>query len=162
MVINKDAWAAVTQYFPTHEITINGGPCCERCNNFYVVAQAAYTMGRNSVQDDQEADGTDFAHPAWHRGNDHAFLMAVHEVNDILDGTASNVGMSIEPWQSLRQRLYDIRTLLGIAERVMDNTNVGALSRMQWFKVRKDYSERLLSRGYCGKCGDSKPECKCK
>ena len=125
------------------------------------VSAAGFSAGSRSRNDDPEMDGTDFAHPAWWRGNEHAFLVAVHEVNDILDGTASNVGINIEPWQSLRQRLYDIRTLLGIAERIVGNTK-RSLSVDQWYKVRNDYAERLLNRGYCGKCGDSKPECKCK
>ena len=108
--------------------------------------EAGFKVGLK--KDDPEADGTDFAHPAWHRGNEHAFLVAVHEVNDILDGTASNVGISIEPWQSLRQRLYDIRTLLSIAERIVgqveyDHNSKFYLNISQWYKVRRDYAQRV-------------------
>jgi hypothetical protein len=108
--------------------------------------EAGFKVGLK--KDDPMLDGTDFAHPAWHRGNERAFLTAIHEVNDILDGTASNVGISIEPWQSLRQRLYDIRTLLGIAERIVGQVEYGHNSKFylnisQWYKVRRDYARRV-------------------
>lgn len=118
----------------------NGWHNEDKCRVSY---KEGFEAGR---RDDPEMDGTDFAHPAWHRGNEHAFLVAVHEVNDILDGTASNVGISIEPWQSLRQRLYDIRTLLGIAERIVgeaQNFATFKLNVSQWHKVRRDYEQRV-------------------
>jgi hypothetical protein len=116
-------------------------------NNAFKQGYAAgFTAGTRNRDDDPEADGTDFAHPAWWRGNERAFLTAVHEVNDILDGTKTNVGISIEPWQSLRQRLYDIRTLLGIAERIVgeaQNFATFKLNVSQWHKVRRDYEQRV-------------------
>jgi hypothetical protein len=77
-----------------------------------------------------------------------AAVTIVHEVNDILDGTKANIGTSSEPWQSLRQRLYDIRTLLGIAERIVgqveyDHNSKFYLNISQWYKVRRDYERRV-------------------
>ena len=97
---------------------------------------------------DPEMDGTDFAHPAWWRGRAASFVMTCREVNDILDGIKSEVGVSTEPWQSLRQRLYDIRTLLGIAERIVgqveyDHNSKFYLNISQWYKVRRDYARRV-------------------
>jgi hypothetical protein len=102
----------------------------------------------NMIADDQEMDGTDFAHPAWWRGHDAACKGICKGINEILDGTKDNVGTSTEPWQSLRQRLYDIRTLLGVAERIVgqveyDHNSKFYLNISQWYKVRRDYEQRV-------------------
>lgn len=56
--------------------------------------------------DDPETDGTDFAHPAWWRGQDHALEMICHHVNLILDGKDDGKGENLEgPWRELRRRL---------------------------------------------------------
>ena len=94
-------------------------------------------------KDDPEMDGTDAAHPAWWRGVDYAHLQLVNGVNKILDGEAVNAGVASQPWEALRQRLYDIRTMLGIAERVMLwALPSDSLNRKQWDKVRADYTRR--------------------
>jgi hypothetical protein len=153
--INQKAWATTKKYADHEGISHyfdSNGPCCSVCGRLYRAVletmQTSYASGYQYAmgKDDPEMDATDFAHPAWWRGNERAFLTAVHEVNDILDGTASNVGINIEPWQSLRQRLYDIRTLLGIAERVMNDATVGVVypvSTATWNKVRADYEQRV-------------------
>lgn len=56
------------------------------------------------MKDYPENDATDFAHPAWWRGHDHATLMFCQAVNNILDGKPL-AGMCNEPWESLRRRL---------------------------------------------------------
>jgi hypothetical protein len=77
-------------------------------------------------------------------GNKQANDLLVVQVNAILDGTASN--KRIDP--ALRQRLYDIRTLLGIAERIVgqveyDHNSKFYLNISQWYKVRRDYEQRV-------------------
>lgn len=102
---------------------------------------------RKTHSDNPDLDGTDFAHPAWVRGNDHGLAVVCQKVNAILDGTDSN-GIASEPWQSLRQRLYDIRTLLGLAKRVITRMPYDCMGRfattiVQWYKVRNDYTRRV-------------------
>jgi hypothetical protein len=100
------------------------------------------------LKDDPEADCTDFAHPAWWRGVDYAHLQLVNGVNKILDGETVNAGTASQPWEALRQRLYDIRTLLGIADRIVHTVESSTLPRMcstsilQWYKVRSEYIKR--------------------
>jgi hypothetical protein len=108
------------------------------------VISEAYSEGfEDGRLDNPEADGTDFAHPAWWRGNEHAHLQFVDQVNKILDGELANESTSTMPWEALRQRLYDLRTLLGIAERVITwALPSDSLMRKQWDKVRADYAKR--------------------
>jgi hypothetical protein len=166
---NEQAWKIVKNYLPTHfRIT---GPCCDHCSLMYravveamMVSRAdaktdcaeSYKLGYASGKaeahaDDPDMDATDFAHPAWWRGHEYSFARSCKEINDILDGTKANVGASTQPWQQLRQRLYDIRTLLGLAERVItrmpcDRNSHFYLTILQWYKVRRDYSERMKSK----------------
>jgi hypothetical protein len=49
-------------------------------------------------------DGTDFAHPAWWRGNDAAVASLCYIITRILDGEAVS-GVCAEPWESTRRRL---------------------------------------------------------
>jgi hypothetical protein len=102
----------------------------------------------DKFKDNPTADATDLAHPAWWRGYEYAFASTCREVNDILDGTKTNVGTATQPWQALRQRLYDIRTLLGLAERVLTQVHFDPTSHFrtticQWYKVRQDYAKRV-------------------
>lgn len=145
MAYNQKAWKVVIKYLPTHYWSITGGPCCDQCSRALEIASEAM---RAVPVDDPEMDSTDFAHPAWWRGYEHSFAMTCREVNDILDGKKANVGTSTHPWQALRQRLYDIRTLLGVAERIVslveyDHNSKFYLSISQWYKVRQDYAKRL-------------------
>lgn len=57
--------------------------------------------------DDPEADGTDFAHPAWFRGHDHTMAVLCQMINEILDGKEPS-GISNEPWESTRQRVSEL------------------------------------------------------
>jgi len=64
------------------------------------------------VEDDPEADATDFAHPAWWRGHHATTLVFCALVNDILDGKDDGAGFNCEPWHTLRRRLLTIRESL--------------------------------------------------
>lgn len=59
-------------------------------------------------KDDPEMDASDFAHPAWWRGEDYTFKLVSFHINKILDGDPVG-GVSNEPWQSLRLRLAKLR-----------------------------------------------------
>lgn len=167
MAYNTKAWNIVKKYLPSHYIG-STGPCCDHCSLMYRAVResmleseadnrtsnaVSYKLGyaggkRDAHVDDPDMDGTDFAHPAWWRGHEYSFARSCKEVNDILDGTKANVGTSTQPWQQLRQRLYDIRALLGLAERVMTQMPTDRMSQfhttlMQWYTVRRDYAERL-------------------
>ena len=65
----------------------------------------------NTTHDDPELDATDSAHPAWWRGSDHTFHIMCDMVNKILDGKEP-LGVSSEPWQKLRLRLYNLHKTL--------------------------------------------------
>lgn len=43
----------------------------------------------NAVYDNPELDGTDYAHPAWKRGDDHGALAVTRRLRKILDGESS-------------------------------------------------------------------------
>lgn len=58
--------------------------------------------------DDPETDCTDFAHPAWWRGNDHAYAMMCKELAELLDGKPLT-GSCNQPWQGVRERIADLR-----------------------------------------------------
>lgn len=144
MAINQTAWSTVEKYMPTHYIGLSG-PCCDHCSRAYQIAMEAM---KSVPMDDPEADGTDFAHPAWFRGNEAAVKQLCQLINGILDGKHNLGGISTQPWQMLSQRLYDIRTLLGIAERIVgqveyDHNSKFYLNISQWYKVRQDYARRL-------------------
>ena len=61
--------------------------------------------------DDPETDCTDFAHPAWWRGNDHAYAMMCKELAELLDGKPLT-GSCNQPWQGVRERIADLRDQL--------------------------------------------------
>lgn len=55
--------------------------------------------------DDPETDGTDFAHPAWWRGEKHGAHSICRGVNEVLDGEPAGAGVAGEPWEGMRRRL---------------------------------------------------------
>lgn len=97
-----------------------------------------------------EMDGTEFAHPAWWRGHDHGLAVVCRKVNAILDGIESN-GIASEPWHSLQQRLYAIRSLLNYAQNVMDQVPM-----MSPYRVYKHYWNQLR-KAYAKKRADNEP-----
>lgn len=55
--------------------------------------------------DDPETDGTDFAHPAWWRGQDHTMKVVCQHILEILKNPAVVInggGRAAEPWHSVR------------------------------------------------------------
>lgn len=60
------------------------------------------------IPDDPEADGTDFAHPAWWRGYEHSCRTFCQLVTEILDGKDDGRGANYEPWGTVRQRLVKL------------------------------------------------------
>jgi hypothetical protein len=58
--------------------------------------------------DDPDLDGTDFAHPAFLRGEDYAMKMFCQKVGAILDGSDTGIGVHYEPFETLRRRLLDL------------------------------------------------------
>ena len=60
------------------------------------------------AKDDPEMDATDFAHPAWWRGNDQGVIVLCGMINKILDGNDAGRGTSREPWESTRRRLIQL------------------------------------------------------
>lgn len=115
MAINTGAWLIVKKHMPTHYIG-STGPCCDHCSRALQIASDAMNV---VLMDDPEMDGTDWAHPAWHRGNDYAHAMLVAEANRILDSEVPLHGVSHEPWESLRKRLarivWKLRAIQSIA-----------------------------------------------
>jgi hypothetical protein len=57
--------------------------------------------------DDPVFDATDFAHPAWWRGQDYGCEATCREVNAIIDGKEPT-GTSREPWEQTRKRLWSL------------------------------------------------------
>lgn len=147
MAYAKEAWDIVQKYLPSHYMT-QAGPCCTTCARMFLAV--TYALDKN--YNDTTKDATDFAHPAWWRGQDHAFNVMCKQVNDILDGVKPESGTCKQPWQDVRQRLYDICTLLGIADLVISQTPFDIMSRfhspiMQWYQIRKEYfAKRLVTK----------------
>lgn len=77
MAINSKAWEAVKKFMPTHYVG-STGPCCDHCSRALRIATEAI---QSVPVDDPEMDGTDFAHTAWWRGNDQAFLVLVDQMS---------------------------------------------------------------------------------
>jgi len=68
---------------------------------------ALATLIRPHVTGDcPEADATDYAHPAWWRGHNYTVEVFCRMVNDIIDGKKSSKGISGEPWESTKRRLF--------------------------------------------------------
>ena len=139
-----------------HDETDGGWHAQPSCVESY---RRGYEAGRRSVYneqramkhqpDDPEMDATDFAHPAWWRGNDHAHEMFVFHAKEILLGKTTNNGTCSEPWESLRQSLFDIRTLLALSERIINTVRTSTLPSMcgttiqQWYKTARDLKDHL-------------------
>lgn len=59
--------------------------------------------------DDPELDATDYAHPAWWRGEEHAVEMLVHRMEKILDGKDSEAGiMGHAGLEKVRRRIIEL------------------------------------------------------
>jgi hypothetical protein len=65
-----------------------------------------------ALRDDPQWDATDAAHPAWWRGHDHTTAVFCHQATEILDGKEPG-GVSQEPWETLRRRLWALREEVG-------------------------------------------------
>ena len=57
---------------------------------------------------DEDLDGTDYANPAYYRGQDHCLRLMCFKINQILDGKDDGRGVSNEPWESTRRRLLEL------------------------------------------------------
>ena len=80
--------------------------------------------GKWSAEDNPETDGTDLAHPAYWRGREDSVRSIVHEATCVLDGTVSNIGVTNEPWETLRQRLFDVKDIrLGLENQIRKLTS---------------------------------------
>src|SRR5262245_8507268 len=63
----------------------------------------------NAHWDEPELDATDYAHPAWWRGNDTGVAVVVAKLEDALNGRDDGTGViGYEPLERLRRRLLDI------------------------------------------------------
>lgn len=56
-----------------------------------------------------DADGTDFAHPAFWRGEEQSCHLASATVKKLCSGEESNEGVCREPWESARQAIIALR-----------------------------------------------------
>lgn len=61
-----------------------------------------------NIEDNESADATDAAHPAWWRGSEYGCAMTCQLSHDILNGKDSGVGENNEPWGALRRRLLSL------------------------------------------------------
>ena len=60
------------------------------------------------AQDNPMLDATPLAHPAWWRAHEHTLEVMCDKISHVLDGKDSCVGVSREPWQSVRLRLREL------------------------------------------------------
>ena len=56
----------------------------------------------------EDADGTDYAHPSYWRGSDAAFAAMCEQLRKILDGEDDCKGKCQEPWDTLRRRVLEL------------------------------------------------------
>ena len=73
----------------------------------YGLRPGAARVVREALADDPELDCTDFAKPAWWRGEAYGSSAAIAAVTRILDGKDDGRGVANEPWQSVRTRLRE-------------------------------------------------------
>jgi hypothetical protein len=60
------------------------------------------------LPDNPEADGTDFAHPAWWRGRIQAIHQVCLHVQEVLNGNDDGRGTCGEPWEKVRRQLLEL------------------------------------------------------
>lgn len=88
----------------------------------YGLRPGAARIVKEALADDPELDGTDFANPAWWRGEAYGSSAAIAAVTRILDGKDDGLGVANdEPWQSVRTRLR---------EALRDAGRIGWIARM--------------------------------
>jgi predicted nucleic acid-binding Zn-ribbon protein len=107
---------------------------------------SAQLLQANKKIDYPDADGTDYAHPAWWRGHDHAIAMFCHHVNQILDGKDDGTGENVEGnWRDLRKRLLAMRkelSVLGPVQR-QQRSNMGVwIDESEHHEMRVDWQEQ--------------------
>ena len=73
----------------------------------YGLRPGAARVVREALADDPELDCTDFAKPAWWRGEAYGSSAAIAAMARILDGKDDGNGVANEPWQSVRTRLRE-------------------------------------------------------
>lgn len=73
----------------------------------YILQEIKWKLRRkaNRLWDDSEYDATDFAHPAFWRGEQWSCHMFCKIMNEVLDGAIPS-GLMHEPLQSLRQKIH--------------------------------------------------------
>jgi len=88
------------------------------------------------LRDDPSLDATDFAHPAWWRGNDAGVGTICGKVTELLDGKPL-AGVAREPWQTVRVR---------VANLVQKSTAVGqdGQTELAMWKARAERAEAAL------------------
>jgi len=69
------------------------------------VLTALTASGYTIRKDDPDWDATDFALPAWWRGEKHGAAVICKAVTEILDGKDTGGGTNNEPWATVRKRL---------------------------------------------------------
>lgn len=83
------------------------GQLVEIDGHTYGLRPGAARVVREAIADDPELDCTDFAKPAWWRGEAYGSSAAIAAVTRILDGKDDGNGVANEPWQSVRTRLRE-------------------------------------------------------
>ena len=84
------------------------GQLVEIDGHTYGLRPGAARVVREAIADDPELDCTDFAKPAWWRGEAYGSSAAIAAVTRILDGKDDGNGVANEPWQSVRTRLREV------------------------------------------------------
>lgn len=82
--------------------------------------QAMAEALRADQQDDPQWDGSDFAHPAYWRGQEHSAALAVVMLRDVLDGTDDGAGvLGHDGLERVRRDVLDLRRQLAEAREVL-------------------------------------------
>lgn len=89
------------------------------CHAMQCIVRRRVSTESRKIWDDPMTDGTDFAHPAWWRGHDHAVAVFCQKVTDILDGKDCGAGVANAPWESVRRKLLVLRQLLLAVDRYL-------------------------------------------
>lgn len=109
-------------------------------------------FARELFGDRPDADGTDFAHPAWWRGNDRGVAATVEALNKILDSGRDGGTFGYRPLEELANRIAALRYPAAIPE-VLVSTNEGLVNAKQKASDKPLVSEsrELTSRNRCEK-----------